>query len=59
MQWGEGASETNCECGDFGYIVSIGNDGGGGKEKNHHIQTPNTTNIKKNHHETYSWINYS
>ena len=35
MQCGEGAHEANCNGGGCGYVVSIGNDGGGGKEKNH------------------------
>ena len=46
MQCGEGAYEANCDGGGCGYVVSIGNDGGGGKEKKtHHIHTTNTTNI--------------
>ena len=45
MQCGEGAYEANCDGGGCGYVVSIGNDGGGGNEKNHHMHTTNTINI--------------
>ena len=42
MQCGEGADEANYDGGGCGYVGSVGNDGGGGKEKNHHIHTTNT-----------------
>ena len=56
MQCGEGADEANCDDGGCGYVVSIDNDGGGGKEKNHHKKN---YKYQKYHHKTYSWINYS
>ena len=45
MQCDEGAYKANCDGGGYGYIVTIGNDGGVGNEKNYQIHTTNTTNI--------------
>ena len=45
MQCGEGADEFNCEGCGCRYVGSMGNNGGGGKEKNPHNHTTNTTNI--------------